>query len=207
MPPMYGLQFFPSLMRSFHQKFPGIAVIAMQGSAGEVRSMLEDGKIDLAILEARRVESDWAHVVLGSEEVVLSLSNQHPLASRKKVADADLGDLQMILLDESFLQRNVLDQRCQQANVNYRVVMQSNYVPLVVQAAKDGIGAATLLRSMIDSQTGLTALSFTPPEYFQFNLCWLDGRYLSRANQAFVNFAEQNRKNEKTSRRTIKRTP
>jgi LysR family transcriptional regulator, cyn operon transcriptional activator len=70
--------------------------------------------------------------------------------------------------------------------------MQTNYVPLVIQAAKDGIGAATLLRSMVDSETGLTALSFTPPEYFHFNLCWLDGQYLSRANQAFVDFAEQN---------------
>jgi DNA-binding transcriptional LysR family regulator len=194
MPPMYGLQYFPSLMRAFHEKFPGIAVTAMQGSAGEVRAMLEDGRIDLAILEGRRVEKDWAHVVLDREEVVLSVSVQHAFALKDSIADTDLEDLPMILLDGSFLQRNVLDQRCQQAGVNYRVVMQSNYVPLVIQAARDGIGAATLLRSMVDSQSGLTALSFTPPQYFQFNLCWLDGQYLSRANQAFADFARQSGK-------------
>jgi LysR family cyn operon transcriptional activator len=49
MPPMYGLQYFPPLMRAFRAQYPGIRVIAMQGSAGEARSIL-------AILEGRRVE-------------------------------------------------------------------------------------------------------------------------------------------------------
>ena len=49
MPPMYGLQYFSPLMRAFHAQYPGIRVIAMQGSAGEARSIL-------AILEGRRVE-------------------------------------------------------------------------------------------------------------------------------------------------------
>ncbi|WP_174364285.1 LysR substrate-binding domain-containing protein [uncultured Caballeronia sp.] len=193
-PPMYGLQYFPSLMRAFHQKYPGISVIAMQGSAGEVRSMLEAGKIDLAILEGRRVEKDWARVMLDREEVVLCLNSAHPLASNTQISDANLANLEMILLDESFLQRNVIDQRCQRAGVSYRVVTQSNYVPLVLEAARDGIGAATLLRSMVESRTGLTALSFSPPEFFQFNLCWLDGQYLSRANRAFAEFTERNHK-------------
>ncbi|WP_233830184.1 LysR family transcriptional regulator [Paraburkholderia sp. ZP32-5] len=194
MPPMYGLQYFPSLMRAFHAEFPGISVTALQGSAGEVRAMLDNDKIDLAVLEGRRIEKDWAHVVLDTEEVVLCLSDKHPLAAKQAVDDSDLGDLPMILLDGSFLQRNVLDQRCQQAGVNYRVVMQSNYVPLVYQAARDGIGAATLLRSMVAAKSGLAALSFKPAEHFQFNLCWLDQQYLSRANRAFIEFAERSRR-------------
>jgi DNA-binding transcriptional LysR family regulator len=37
------------------------------------------------------------------------------------------------------------------------------------------------------------ALPFDPPEMFHFSLCWLDGRYLSKANQAFVDFVSRQR--------------
>src|SRR6185436_9981030 len=33
------------------------------------------------------------------------------------------------------------------------------------------------------------AIPFDPREVFQFKLCWLDSRYLSKANQAFVDVA------------------
>jgi len=195
-PPMYGLRYFPSLMRAFHAAYPGITVNVVQGSAGEVRAMLEKGSVDLAILEERRIDKDWAHVRLDTEELVLCVPLDHPLASKGHVDDQDLSALSMIILDGSFLQRNVLEQRCRQAGGAYHVVMQTNYVPLVYQAALDGIGAATLLRSMVNPDLGLAALSFQPAEHFQFNLCWIDEQYLSRANRAFVDFAVQHHRQQ-----------
>lgn len=188
MPPMYGLRYFPPLMREFNKAFPGISVTAIQGSAGDVRTMLEGGAIDLAILESRRIDRSWAHVPLDKEELVLCVHREHRLASKARLADTDLDDLELILLDGSFLQRNLLDQRCAQASVSYRVVMQTNYVPLALQAAADGIGAVTLLRSMVTMNSELVGLSFNPAEHFQFNLCWNDEQYTSKANQAFIEF-------------------
>jgi LysR family transcriptional regulator, cyn operon transcriptional activator len=178
MPPMYGLRYFPPLMREFNKAFPGISVTAIQGSAGDVRTMLEGGAIDLAILESRRIDRSWAHVPLDKEELVLCVHREHRLASNARLADTDLDDLELILLD----------QRCAQASVSYRVVMQTNYVPLALQAAADGIGAVTLLRSMVTMNSELVGLSFDPAEHFQFNLCWNDEQYTSKANQAFIEF-------------------
>lgn len=191
MPPMYGLRYFPTLMRTFHRAFPGIRVTAIQGSAGDVRAMLEAGTIDLAILESRRIERSWAHVALDKEELVLCVHREHHLAGQARFLDTDLDQLELILLDESFLQRNLIDQRCSQAGVSYRVVMQTNYVPFALQAAADGIGAVTLLRSMIDMHAELVGLPFEPPEFFQFNLCWNDEQYTSKANRAFIDFVDQ----------------
>ena len=189
MPPMYGLHYFPSLLKAFHEAYPGIVITAIEGSAGEIKSMLDDRKIDLAILESRRVQRGWASVIVGDAEVVLCVNNAHPLAGLTQLEDQQLGDLPMILFEGSFLQRNVLDQRCQRAGVRYRTVMQSNFVPLIYQAVVDGLGAATLLKSMTDIDERLTGVPFNPPEVFEFALCWLDDSYLSKANQAFVDFA------------------
>ncbi|WP_158899242.1 LysR family transcriptional regulator [Burkholderia sp. L27(2015)] len=194
MPPMYGIGYFPSLMKAFHAAHPGITVTALEGSAGEIKGLLEDGKVDLAILEERRVQKGWAHATLDEEEVVLCVRADHPLAKQTQVADRDLDDLPMILFEGSFLQRNVLEQRCQKAGVKFRMVMQSNYVPMVHQAVVDGLGAATLLRSIVTADERLAALSFEPRERFRFDLCWLDEHYLSKANEAFMNFAIAHRR-------------
>lgn len=193
LPPMYGLRFLPSLMKAFHAVYPGIEVTALQGSAGEIKVLLETGKVDLAILEGRRVEKGWAHEVIGQEEVVLCVRMDHPLAAKDHIGDQDLDDLPMVLFEDSFLQRNVLDQRCQKAGVKCRMVMQSNSAPIIYQAAVDGLGAATLLRSVVEADDRLAALSFNPTECFQFELCWLDENYLSLANQAFVDFVVKKR--------------
>jgi DNA-binding transcriptional LysR family regulator len=80
-------------------------------------------------------------------------------------------------------------QRCQKAKVKFNLVLQSNFVPLIHQAVVDGLGAATLLRSLVEEDPRIAALSFNPPEVFKFSLCWRDGHSLSKANQAFVSFA------------------
>jgi DNA-binding transcriptional LysR family regulator len=80
------------------------------------------------------------------------------------------------------------------AGVKFRMVMQSNYVPMVHQAVVDGLGAATLLRSIVTSDERLAALSCEPQERFRFDLCWLDEHYLSKANEAFMNFAIAHRR-------------
>jgi DNA-binding transcriptional LysR family regulator len=193
LPPMYGLECFPPLMAAFHAAHPGIVVSAIEGSAGDIKARLDTGEIDLAILESRRVQKGWSHVPLGHAEVVLCVRSDHPLAGRTGVAGADLDELAVVLLDETFLQRNVLDQLSRKAGVKPRPVMQSNYVPLVQRAVLDGLGAAMLLRSMAESDPRLVALPFDPPEMFHFSLCWLDGRYLSKANQAFVDFVSRQR--------------
>jgi len=189
LPPMYGLERFPPLMAAFHAAHPGIVVTAIEGSAGSIKSQLDAGEIDLAILESRRVQKGWSQAPLGAAEVVLCVRRDHALARRAAVTGADLDDLGAVLFDETFLQRNVFDQLARKAGARVHPVMQSNYVPLVYRAVVDGLGAATMLRSMVEGDQRLVALSFDPPEVFHFSLCWLDGRYLSRATQAFIDTA------------------
>jgi DNA-binding transcriptional LysR family regulator len=190
MPPMYGGGNFSPVLAAFHAKYPGISVTAIGGSATEVAGLLDRGEIDLAIIEARRVRSGWQNVSIGEEETVLAVHKNHPLAHRKRVKEGDLDGLDMVVFDETFLQRSVLDKRARKSKVHYRVVMQSNYVPLVHEAAATGLGGATLLRSMTDADPRLVGLAFEPPEVFRFSLCWLNERYLSCAGQAFIEFMQ-----------------
>jgi len=189
MPPMYGLLYFPRIIAEFHATYPALVITATEGSADEVEALLESGAIDLGMLETRRVRPGWEQVEVGEDETILCVRKDHPLARLASVNPKDLSGLPMVAFDSTFLQRSALDKLCEKAGVKFHLVMQSNFVPLIYQAVVDGMGAATLLRSIAENDPRLIALSFSPPQIFHFSLCWPDSRGLSKPNKAFIDFA------------------
>ena len=53
LPPNFGVDYFPSLLATYNQKYPGIRVIANTSSASETRRQIEDGAVDLGLVESR----------------------------------------------------------------------------------------------------------------------------------------------------------
>jgi DNA-binding transcriptional LysR family regulator len=190
-PPMYGLHYFPRLIMAFRMRHPGVEISAFEGSATDVRARLDAGILDIGILETRRVDKTWKSVQIGSDEMVLAVPKGHPLSDRTTIKTSLLTDLPMVVLTEDFLQRQLLDKHCAAKGVRYRKVMECNFVHMTIQAALQGHGAVTLLRSLVDTYPGLVGLSFEPRTAFNFcfELCWRKDRYLSRAGQALVEFA------------------
>ena len=189
MPPMFGLEYFPNVIAQFHAQHPKISITVLEGSADEVGGMLDAGAIDVAMIESRRVRPQWRSVQVGKEEMVLCVAPSHPLAKRKSIPGSELDGLPMVLFNGSFIQREILDKLCKRGGARPHVVMQSNSVPLIRRAAADGVGAATLLRSIAGAPPPLVAVSFEPKEILRFSLCWRDEAYLSKANRALVDFA------------------
>ena len=188
-PPMYGLHYFPTLIMAFRTVYPGIEISAVEGSATDIRQKLNAGEIDIGILETRRIDKQWHSVRLGSDEMVLAVSENHPLSGKKSIKASSLNHLPMVVLSGDFLQRQLLDNYCEKHHVRYHKVMECNFVQMTILAAIEGHGAATLLRSLVNGQPGLAGVSFEPKMSFSFELCWLKDRYLSKAGQALIDFA------------------
>jgi DNA-binding transcriptional LysR family regulator len=185
---MYGLYYVPKLIVAFRARHPGIEIVALQGSATQVRDMLEDGRIDVGILEERRIDASLQSERIGADEMVLALAADHALAHNKTIEARALNKMPMVVLTDDFLQRQLLDAHCARHKVAYQKVMECNFVHLTVLAALEGQGAATLLRSLVTSQPGLAGLSFRPKISFNFDFCWRKDRYLSKAAHALVRF-------------------
>ena len=188
-PPMYGLYYFPRLLMDFSRRHPGIEITAIEGSATAIQAQLDEGTLDLGMLESRRVDRKWESAFIGRDEMVMAVNAAHPLAGAKSLRPADLNGLAMIVLTPSFLQRQLLEEYCSARRVSYRRVMECNYVEMTIQAAVEGYGAATLLTSLVERVPGLRGISFDPRFDFGFELCWRKDRYLSKASRALVDFA------------------
>ena len=188
-PPMYGIRHIPELLMQFRARYPGIAMHVVEGSADDISERLGTRQIDVALLESRRVDAGWESVLLGSDEMVLCVSDRHPLAGELSIPAERLKDEAMLVFDNTFLQRHLLDAFCSDARVSFNVALESNFVPLVIAATRSGMGASTLLRSVQEQEPGLVGVSFEPAQFMHFNLCWRAGEYLSQANRRFIETA------------------
>jgi DNA-binding transcriptional LysR family regulator len=188
-PPMYGIRHIPELLMQFRARYPGIAMHVVEGSADDISERLGTRQIDVALLESRRVDAGWESVLLGSDEMVLCVSDRHPLASELSIPAERLKDEAMLVFDNTFLQRHLLDAFCSDARVSFNVALESNFVPLVIAATRSGMGASTLLRSVQEQEPGLVGVSFEPAQFMHFNLCWRASEYLSQANRRFIETA------------------
>lgn len=188
-PPMFGIRYVPALLSEFRRQHPGIVMTVVEGSAKDISERLEARDIDLALLESRRVISGWDSVLLGEDEMVLCMSPDHSLAKEPHLEGRHLQDIEMIVFDRTFLQRHMLDDFCA-AGVSYRIALQSNFVSLVTQSTRDGVGVSTLLRSVQELEPGIIGVPFQPAQKMSFSLCWRSDEYLSYANRRFVSFAQ-----------------
>lgn len=189
-PPLYGIGHIPELLAQFRARYPAMAMHVVEGSADDIRQRLKDRQIDVALLEQRRIDPEWEHVALGSDEMVLCMTDDHPLANETAICAEQLQDIDMLVFDQSFLQRHLLDAFCANRQVRYRIALESNFVSLISRLACDGMGICTLLRSIQRQQPRLVGVPFDPPLLLSFGLCWRPQEYLSLANQRFVEAAQ-----------------
>lgn len=188
-PPMYGIRHIPELLMQFRARYPGIAMHVVEGSADDISERLATRNIDVALLESRRVNPQWQSEWLGSDEMVLCMNQEHALAGFASIPAERLQDQAMLVFDNTFLQRHLLDTFCSNACVQFNIALESNFVPLVIAATRNGMGASTLLRSVQIQEAGLVGVSFEPAQFMHFNLCWRANEYLSQANRRFIEIA------------------
>ncbi|OIN45324.1 LysR family transcriptional regulator [Pseudomonas azotoformans] len=189
-PPMYGIRHIPELLMQFRAQYPGIAMHVVEGSADDINERLATRDIDVALLESRRVDPGWESVLLGSDEMVLCMAEQHPLAGAASIPAQQLQGEPMLVFDNTFLQRHLLEAFCSNARVRFDIALESNFVPLVITATRSGMGVSTLLRSVQQQEPGLVGVSFEPAQFMHFNLCWRANEYLSQANRRFIETAK-----------------
>lgn len=188
--PMFGMGRLPDWLEGFHASYPGVMLTAIEGGGQEVSRRLDAREIDLGLMDSRRIREDWESVSVDADELLICVSAEHELAKYQSVQPNDLQGLKMVVLDERFAQRVMLDEYCKPRKLEYQVTLQSNDAPLIVQGAQRGLGATTLFRSNLHAAPGLVGVSFDPPQKLNFSLCWRAGEYLSLANRRFVEFVK-----------------
>lgn len=147
----------PMFIKDFINEFPKVELKVFEQHTGEITRMLEEGKIDAAILAAPLGLKNISEQHLFYEPFKIFLSSDHVLLKKKALDEKDLNLSEAWLLKEGHCLRNQALQLChtQKENQESRLFFEG--------------GSLETLINMVKSSYGFTVLPYLATRHFSPN--------------------------------------
>jgi DNA-binding transcriptional LysR family regulator len=176
----------PALVE-FHASHPGIELLVVEAGSRQLVRQLASGEVDLALVVSPINDPLVATTPLFDDPLVLAVAPDHPLATRRQVAVAELDGLALVMFREGYDLREVTLAACRDAGVEPRLVSQGGEMDGVLAFVAAGLGAAVVPAIAMPAESKLTAIHFAPPGLSRtVALAHRADRPVPRAAQALV---------------------
>ena len=189
-PSMLATYFLPDLLSGFLTEHPGLRASVTQAGTQSVMKMLMEDEAEIGVISLDGDKhSEFELIPLATEQLVLCVNEEHSWAGRKRIAITELADAPMVVYESGYFIRSKLDQLCAEKAVAPDYRMQSNFLPLLLNMVKQGLGAGIGLEIMARREPGIIGIPLSPRAQLSMALAKRRGRTISRANQAFLDWA------------------
>lgn len=193
-PGMLGSYYFPPILMAFRHRYPQLTLHVIEGGTWQLQQMLEAGELDLTVIVRDFVPDEVEAITFMREEMRVIVPREHHLAQQTTVSLSDFFQEELVLFRPGYFHRKIIDRLAQEAGVTPTIGFETNLLPLIKSIVKQGFGISTLLSMVVKQDPELLDLPFENPLWLDLCIAWRRDGYLSRANQAFVDFLlEQSR--------------
>ena len=187
-PAMLASYILPSYLVDFKRQYPNIKITIIDEGTKLIRQHLDQGLIDIGIINLDEPVDDIESHPIIHEEMLLCLSRSHPLAKRHTVKFSDLKDQHLILYREGYFLREIVNRMFKRYELEPKIDFEVNLVQLMKTLVLSDLGVSFCLRSVLKEETKLVGIPFKPKLELDFGIAWKQNNYLSKANQAFADF-------------------
>ncbi|MEW8505498.1 MAG: LysR family transcriptional regulator [Candidatus Thiodiazotropha sp.] len=189
-PSMLGSYYFPPILMGFKHRYPELSLSVYEEGTRRLQEMIRIGELDLGVVVADPPPEDMETRLLTCEEMVACVPRAHPLATRDKLSMEEFFSHDLVVFKAGYFLREFIDRYSQNHKLSPKIAFETNLIPLTKAIVRQGFGITTFLRMVIDqdAQDDLVAIPFDEPVFLKLSLAWKKEGYLSRANQAFVDY-------------------
>ena len=187
-PSMLGSYYFPPILMAFRHRYPELDLSVIEGGTWQLQQMLERGELDLAIIVADVLPQELYARTFLREQMLVTVAKDHPLAQQPVVSYDDFFREELVMFKEGYFHRKVVDRLAAKTECTPNISFETNLIPLIKAIVNQGFGISTLLGMVIEEDPDLIGLPFEEPVWLDLSIAWRRDGYLSRANQAFVDF-------------------
>ncbi len=149
--PNLGEMWLAHLIADFHQRYPGIEIILIEETTLPLLDLLLRGQLDLALLHKSMegISAKLTAYPLFTEELVLTVGVEHPLATQSEVTLAALQNENWILVKTGSVIRQITLHEMSVAGFAPHVVCESGSLSTISGLVAAGLGIAILPRSVV----------------------------------------------------------
>ena len=187
--PMLSAALFPNVLRAFRQRYPRIALTAIESGSkrmgqsilsGEVEIGMMVEPIDPVLFEARRIFSD---------EIGLVVPVDSRWAERASVRIGELAGENFLMPTDDFMMAHMIRDYCREAGFAPKEVGHSGQWEILQAMVENGMGLATLPMAvchLLDRDKVVPVRLGDPPLTVGVSLAWRAGGYPSFAARAWT---------------------
>jgi DNA-binding transcriptional LysR family regulator len=189
--PTVGTQLLPQALSTFTRQYPGIELELHEAGAARLVALLEEGGVQLIVVSLAMLgqHNKLACTELFTEDLVLAVAQDHPLAQRGSVPTRDLRDEKFILFPSGYELRALTLHLCQTGGFAPRIAIDGAEMDSVLRFAAAGLGIALVPRLALEGAEGLVAVPVEDvPLARTLGLVWHSERQLSPAARAVHTF-------------------
>lgn len=199
--PITGSHLLPWVLPTFKKEYPDIDITLLEDSSMNLEKLTASGKTDLSLLSLPLAEPSLSWVPIGEERIDLAVPPQHPLAVKAQSHPDETFSLQD-LKDEAFIVlkkgqgfRKLTFDLCREAGFEPNVVFESNNIETVQSLVATGMGVTLVPRFIARAKRSEFIPVFLPlaepvPSR-TLVIAYRNGRYLSKAAEAFIDTFKQ----------------
>ncbi len=141
--PTVAPYWLPPVLPAVRAKFPKLELILREDQTNNLLAQLTAGRIDVAFL-ALPVPGDVTSAVVAHEDFLVAMPRGAPIAKRKRIAESDLADEQVLLLEDGHCLRDQALAVCERGGAVESVEVRGTSLPTLVQMVAGGLGITLL---------------------------------------------------------------
>ena len=183
---VFSQYLIPISLATYIAAYPNIHVLVQWCSSPELERGVLTGTLDLGLAFLPPESDEIEYEVLLSDEVVLVVSNKHPLAARSAVSISELGDLPLVLLSTGLSTRRLVDVRFAKENILPKILLEMNDIPALLTIAETGNAGTFVSRRLVVHHPDLHPISLRPNLVRSAGFLRRKGVHLSAAARAFL---------------------
>ncbi len=189
-PAMLATYYLPRLLGDFLAQYPGLQASVTQAGTADVERLLLDDQLEAGVITVQQDSADIGLELrrLLRERVVVLVGRKHSWAARRYLNITALAGAPMVLYERGYFIRERFDSLCGEHGVAPDIRMQTNFLPLIIDMVRRGVGAGIGLQMMADAEPELVGIPLRPTIELELALAKRRGRRIAIANQAFMDW-------------------
>lgn len=191
LPPMAGSSFFPPVIKSFQERYPGISIRMVEDGARRIEEGIADGSLDVGVVLLPVDEVAFESFPIVEDRLKVILHPSHPLAERSRIELAELEGEPFILFNNDFALHERIVRECRAIGFEPRIACESSQWDFIGELAAAGLGVAmlpeTICRAIPPSKARTVPL-VNPIIPWQLVMAWKRDGYISLAAREWIRF-------------------
>ncbi|MCQ6560267.1 LysR family transcriptional regulator [Paenibacillus mendelii] len=194
LPPMAGSRFFPGVIKSFQDRYPGIALTLVEDGARKVEESVAEGILDVGVVLWPVDEELFDSFPLVEDRLKVILHPSHRLASQQQLTLAELAEERFILFNSEFALHSRIIKECISSGFDPHIVYESSQWDFIGEMVAENLGIAMLPSRICDALDPKKVRSIPlvqPIIPWRLIMVWKREGYLSLATRQWISFTRE----------------